>query len=327
MKRILILAAGAALLAGCNPAQQNASQNTADNLAANASAEGGGGTSVATGPIPSGSDEGAPTQIASGATAGEQAPPPIPDYPQPPAPAPDYVWTPGYWAWNASESNYYWAPGTWARPPRPRLLWTPGFWALTNGVYAFTAGQWGDRVGFDGGVNYGYGYGGSGYQGGQWRGDHFYYNTAVTNAPAGVANVYQRPVPQAPPNHVSFVGGQGGLGARPTPQEAAEARAPHVPPTREQAQVEHQAIAEPRLRADSVVAGRGAPAVAEMQHRQPPPAAQARPVAARPIAARPGEAAPRPEARPPAEPPRAQARPAPRPGEAPRPEDRQPEPR
>jgi hypothetical protein len=318
MKRSLFLAgATVVLLAGCNPAQQNAANNAAEAPLNGVAAAEGGGSSVA-----SGTEEGAPTQIASGATAGEQAPPPIPDYPQPPAPAPDYIWTPGYWAWNASESNYYWAPGTWARPPRPNLLWTPGYWALVNGIYAFTGGHWGSRVGFYGGVNYGYGYGGAGYQGGEWRGDHFYYNTAVTNAPAGVANVYQRPVPQAPPNHASFVGGAGGLNARPTPQEAAESRAPHVPPTREQAQVEHQAVAEPRLRADSVVAGRGAPAVAEIQRRQPAPAA------------RPMTEPARPEARPQAEPARAaerrpEARAAPRPAaEAPRkPEDRQPEPR
>ena len=30
----------------------------------------------------------------------EVAPPPLPEYDQPPVPAPGYMWTPGYWAWN-----------------------------------------------------------------------------------------------------------------------------------------------------------------------------------------------------------------------------------
>jgi hypothetical protein len=295
VKQSLFLAVPAALaLAACNP--QNAAQNAADNTAAEAAAA----NAVAAAPIESGS--GGTSQIAGGVTAGDQAPPPIPDYPQPPAPAPDYVWTPGYWAWNASENNYYWAPGLWARPPRTGLLWTPGYWAFRDGVYAFTGGHWGPRVGFYGGVNYGYGYGGSGYQGGEWRGGHLYYNAAVTNVPATVTTVYQRPVPPPPPNRPSFVGGPAGMNARPTPQEAAEAQGPHVPPTAEQAQRERQAFAEPQMRAATVAHGGGAAAEAQIQRRPPmaaSPMAAARPpeprAEARPPAARPAEPGRRPE--------------------------------
>jgi len=43
------------------------------------------------------------------------APPPLPDYEQPPIPAPGYIWTPGYWGWG--EEGYYWVPGIgWNRP-------------------------------------------------------------------------------------------------------------------------------------------------------------------------------------------------------------------
>ncbi len=31
----------------------------------------------------------------------DQAPPPLPQYDQPPAPQDNYIWTPGYWAWGA----------------------------------------------------------------------------------------------------------------------------------------------------------------------------------------------------------------------------------
>jgi len=265
--------------------------------------------------------EGGATQIASGVTAGSQPPPPIPDYPQPPAPGPGYEWTPGYWGWNGSDNNYYWAPGSWTQPPQSGLLWTPGYWAWSNGVYAFTGGHWGHRVGFYGGVNYGNGYGGSGYQGGEWRGDRFFYNRAANNV-GQVTDVYTRPVPPAPHNRLSYNGGPGGVKAAPTPEERAEIQAPHVAPTVEQAQREHQAVTEPRLRANQVAKGGGADAVSEIQ-RRPPVAAEARPTVERQVSQ-----LARPESRPPAEQMRPESRPAamaPRPEAAPpRPEARPP---
>lgn len=92
------------------------------------------------------------------------APPVLPVYTQPPCPMDGYLWMPGYWAW--SPAGYYWVPGTWVLPPRPGLLWTPGYWGFGGGAYIWHAGYWGPHVGFYGGVNYGFGYVGFGFQGG-----------------------------------------------------------------------------------------------------------------------------------------------------------------
>ena len=89
------------------------------------------------------------------------APPPLIVETQPPAPFDGYIWTPGYWAWGAS--NYYWVPGVWVPPPTIGLLWTPPWWGWNNGVYVFNEGYWGPTVGFYGGINYGYGYFGTGF--------------------------------------------------------------------------------------------------------------------------------------------------------------------
>src|ERR1700722_4611960 len=52
------------------------------------------------------------------------APPALPVYDQPICPGANYIWTPGYWAWNGYD--YYWVPGTWVMAPTVGLLWTPG---------------------------------------------------------------------------------------------------------------------------------------------------------------------------------------------------------
>ena len=89
------------------------------------------------------------------------APPVIPIYEQPYAPGLGYIWTPGYWDY--ADVGYYWVPGIWVRPPRVGLLWTPGYWGFGGGRYSFNNGYWGSSVGFYGGINYGFGYVGSGY--------------------------------------------------------------------------------------------------------------------------------------------------------------------
>ncbi len=164
----------------------------------------------------------------------DDAPPPLPEYDQPAIPGPGYVWTPGYWSY-ADDSGYYWVPGAWAQPPRQGLLWTPGYWGWRDGAFAFIPGYWGARVGFYGGVNYGHGYGGAGYEGGYWQGDRFFYNRAANNfGNARLPDVYEKPIGIAHGPQVSYHGGPGGLAATPTPQDLAAARAEHTPPTAEQ---------------------------------------------------------------------------------------------
>ena len=144
-------------------------------------------------------------------------PPPLPVYAQPVCPGPGYMWTPGYWAWN-DPAGYYWVPGTWVVAP-VGMLWTPGYWGFVGGVYTWHAGYWGPHVGFYGGINYGFGYGGVGFAGGEWRGGAFFYNRAVTNINVvHVTNVYNRTVIVNNNNHFAF-NGPGGVNVRPTPEE------------------------------------------------------------------------------------------------------------
>ncbi|HEY6327542.1 MAG TPA: hypothetical protein VIW73_13640, partial [Candidatus Cybelea sp.] len=103
------------------------------------------------------------------------SPPALPYYSMPPAPYPNWQWCPGYWGWGAY--GYYWIPGYWTAPPAVGLYWTPGYWGYAGGGYAWYPGYWGPTVGFYGGVNYGYGYFGTGFVGGFWSGGVFNYNT------------------------------------------------------------------------------------------------------------------------------------------------------
>jgi hypothetical protein len=170
------------------------------------------------------------------------APPELPVYEQPPIPAPGYMWSPGYWAFDP-DNGYYWVPGTWVVPPDVGLLWTPGYWGWRDGLYVWNDGYWGQQVGFYGGVDYGYGYGGAGYEGGYWDHGVFAYNRTVNNfGGVAIVNVYERPIivnPEA--RRVSFNGGNGGTTAQPTPHELAAAHERHVPATA--IQMEHQHVA------------------------------------------------------------------------------------
>jgi hypothetical protein len=186
-------------------------------------------------------------------------PPALPVYEQPICPGAGYLWTPGYWAWS-DDDGYYWVPGTWVVAP-VGLLWTPGYWGWHGDAYAWHGGYWGPHIGFYGGINYGFGYGGVGFVGGEWRHGAFFYNTAVMHVDSvHIRNVYvNRTVVVRNESHVAFNGGEGGLRARPNREEESYSREPHRGALAEQARHEHAASKNRELFAS---ANHGRPGVA-----------------------------------------------------------------
>ncbi len=213
------------------------------------------------------------------------APPALPLYVQPPLPAPGYLWTPGYWSYG--DAGYYWVPGVWVQPPRAGVLWTPGYWGFAGGVYGWHGGYWGPHIGFYGGVNYGYGYGGVGFVGGEWRGGSFAYNSAVANfVGVHVTNVYENRTIVTQNTvinneHVSFNGGAG-IQAQASATELQAANEQHIQPTA--SQVQHQDFAaQDRSQLASVNHGTpGTPAASNVNayHQVSQQHAQSQPISA-----------------------------------------------
>jgi hypothetical protein len=192
-------------------------------------------------------------------------PPALPVYVQPPCPTEGYLWTPGYWAYG--DAGYYWVPGVWVAPPRVGVLWTPGYWGFAGGVYGWHAGYWGSHIGFYGGVNYGFGYGGVGFVGGEWRGGRFAYNTAVLNVNTSVVHntfVDRTVVHENIGVRTSFNGGPNGTRAVATAQERAAAHEEHVNATSEQMSHEHAASQD---RSNFASENHGKPAMSRVGER------------------------------------------------------------
>ena len=191
-------------------------------------------------------------------TGNASPPPELPVYDQPPIPGPGYIWTPGYWG--GGPLGYFWVPGTWMEPPSVGLLWTPGYWGFRDGIYVWNAGYWGPHIGFYGGVNYGFGYSGIGYQGGRWENGVFSYNRIVNNfGSVRISNVFDETIIVNNATRISFNGGSGGTAARPTPEEEAAARDQHVAALPAQIQQERTAGANKELLASE---NHGRPAIA-----------------------------------------------------------------
>jgi hypothetical protein len=176
------------------------------------------------------------------------APPVLPVYEQPICPQPNLIWTPGYWAYSNNQGDYYWVPGAWVAAPFMGALWTPPYWGWNSGQYGFHRGYWGRQVGYYGGVNYGYGYGGNGFAGGEWRGNSFAYNTAVVHVNETVVHVtyVNETIVRAGivenPNHAAYNGGPGGIQHSASSSEVAFERQPHTAPT--PLQTQHEAVAK-----------------------------------------------------------------------------------
>ena len=190
-------------------------------------------------------------------------PPALPVYTQPACPTDGYIWTPGYWAYDNDNGDYYWVPGVWVSPPQPGYLWTPGYWGYNGDVYVYHRGYWGPHIGFYGGVNYGYGYGGSGYHGGQWVGNSFRYNTAVTNVNTTIVhNTYvdKTVIINNTTNNTSF-NGPGGVAAKPRPEEISAMHESHIQATNDQRS--HQQVAKSD-RSQHTSVNKGKPATVAM---------------------------------------------------------------
>ena len=203
------------------------------------------------------------------------APPPLPVYEQPFCPGDGYIWVPGYWAYGPN--GYFWVPGIWEMTPEVGWMWTPGYWGWSNGVYIWHSGYWGRHIGFYGGINYGYGYGGVGYEGGYWNGEKFYYNSAVTRVNVTVVNNTYQTVAVANNTQkatVSYNGGTGGIAAQPLNKELIAAKEPHIATTPGQKQHIQAASANRELLASF---NRGHPRPELLAKRQIPGMAKKKP--------------------------------------------------
>jgi hypothetical protein len=191
------------------------------------------------------------------------APPALPVYEQPICPEDGYIWTPGYWGY--SDEGYYWVSGDWIQPPQVGYLWTPGYWGWGENAYAFHEGYWGENVGFYGGINYGFGYSGRGYEGGRWDNGRFAYNTSVNRVNTTIIhNTYNTRVVEGN-TRVSFNGGNGGVQARASSQEEAASRERHIAPVAAQTSRVQEARSRPELRASANHGNPPAAAVAKSE--------------------------------------------------------------
>ncbi|MBV8489271.1 MAG: YXWGXW repeat-containing protein [Candidatus Eremiobacteraeota bacterium] len=182
----------------------------------------------------------APAQVVVGVTI-TTAPPALPYYEQPMLVSDGMIWQPGYWAWGPA--GYYWVPGTWVLPPSENLYWTPGYWSFDGVSYVWNNGYWAPSVGYYGGIDYGYGYFGTGFVGGRWNAGVFAYNTAITNVNRTIVRtiyVDRTVIERRVVTRVSY-NGPGGVTRRPTAAELAVARERHIEPTA--AQIQHAHIA------------------------------------------------------------------------------------
>lgn len=209
-------------------------------------------------------------------------PPDLPKYEQPACsnssddssicPPDGYMWTPGYWAW---DGGYYWVPGTWVFAPEVGDFWTPGYWSWSDGGYVFHEGYWGPSVGFYGGIDYGFGYPGRGFQGARWDDGWLHYNSAVNRVNTSRSGfAYNTPVKDSG-NRISFNGGSGGINARETHEEEDAARDRRDGPTLQQVQNAWFAQTDPRQRFSAnhgvpPISATAVPHVAIHPHNLPP---------------------------------------------------------
>ncbi len=77
-----------------------------------------------------------------GAVIPKAPPEPIEELPPEQKPDGDNVqWIPGYWAWDADQSDFLWVSGCWRVPP-PGRHWVPGHWQEIDKGWLWDSGFW-----------------------------------------------------------------------------------------------------------------------------------------------------------------------------------------
>jgi hypothetical protein len=81
-------------------------------------------------------------QPQQGPVVAKQPPDPIDEAPPEDKPDGDNVqWIPGYWAWDADQSDFLWVSGFWRATP-PGRRWLPGHWQEIDGGWVWVSGFW-----------------------------------------------------------------------------------------------------------------------------------------------------------------------------------------
>jgi hypothetical protein len=53
----------------------------------------------------------------------------------------EFVWVPGYWAWDEGRHGYIWVSACWRAAP-PKMYWVPGYWARVPEGWEWVPGFW-----------------------------------------------------------------------------------------------------------------------------------------------------------------------------------------
>lgn len=53
----------------------------------------------------------------------------------------NFVWVPGYWAWDGDRNNYIWVSGCWRMAP-PKMSWVSGYWTRVSAGWKWVSGFW-----------------------------------------------------------------------------------------------------------------------------------------------------------------------------------------
>jgi len=97
---------------------------------------------LTSGPVHEAFAEPVDLQVQAGLVVPDEPPAKIQEVP--PAEKPQgtqFVWVPGYWAWDAGRHGYIWVSACWRAAP-PKMYWVPGYWARVPEGWEWVPGFW-----------------------------------------------------------------------------------------------------------------------------------------------------------------------------------------